>query len=278
MVDPSLKGQVLRSLFRLCFGAERLRWYEQLDWVAECAALEDPAVVYPDYYTQPNFHGIEGGYLNAIAAVTYDRVTAIASPPHEGYVRQQLINAIADKPQRILDLGCGTGSSTILLKQAFPEAEVVGIELSPWILAVAHRRAAQAGVALDLRHGLAEATGLETGSFDLVTASFLFHEMPPARSQQVITEAQRLLKPGGQLLVLDGSQTKLRRMHWLIDLFREPYSKVYAAEQTADWLEEAGFEAVAERSVGWIQQLNWGQKPNTVAEPSEIPRTGERLS
>lgn len=263
VVDTSLKGQVLRSLFSLFFGAQRLQWYEQLDWATECTALADPAVVYPDYYTRPNFHGIEGGYLNAIAAVTYDRVTAIASPPNEGYVRQQLIKAIVGQPQHILDLGCGTGSSTILLKQAFPDAEVVGIELSPWILAVAHRRAAQAGVELDLRHGLAEMTGLAAESFDWVTASFLFHEMPVARSRQVLTEAMRLLKPGGRVLVLDGNQSKLRQMHWLIDLFREPYSKVYAAEQTEDWLKEAGFEGVEARSTGWIQQLNWASKPRS---------------
>jgi hypothetical protein len=71
------------------------------------------------------------------------------------------------------------------------------------------------------------------------------------------------------VLVLDGNQAKLRRLHWLIALFREPYSKVYAAERTADWLGEAGLEGVERRSaspsfgesLGWIQQLNWGKKP-----------------
>jgi hypothetical protein len=71
------------------------------------------------------------------------------------------------------------------------------------------------------------------------------------------------------VLVLDGNQAKLRRRHWLIALFREPYSKVYATERTADWQRKTGFEGVEGRSAPpsfgesqcWIQQLNWGKKP-----------------
>jgi ubiquinone/menaquinone biosynthesis C-methylase UbiE len=45
-------------------------------------------------------------------------------------VRQSLISEIRDRPQRILDLGCGTGSMTLLLKQAFSGAVVTGLDLS----------------------------------------------------------------------------------------------------------------------------------------------------
>ena len=237
---------------------------ETLDWEAECDRFRKPNLVYPDYYTSQNFHGIQGGYLNAIAAVTYDPVTALASPPSEIYIRHQLITAVETSRgelQKILDLGCGTGSSSILLKQAFPQAEVVGVDLSPYMLAIAQKRSQASGVRLRLQHSLAEATELEPERFDLVTASFLFHEMPPQASRQVLQEAQRLLRPGGQLLILDGSQSKLRRLPWLIDLFREPYSKVYAAEWIDDCLLQTGFVGISTRSVGWIQQISRAVKP-----------------
>lgn len=256
----SPKQQLLRLIFRLFVGRQRQQWYETLDWEKECDRFRDPSLTYPDYYTRQNFHGIPGGYLNAIAATTYDPVTAIASAPNETYVRRQLLAAIDGQPRHILDLGCGTGSSTLLLKQAFPQADVTGVDLSPYMLAIAHRRAQAANVTINLQHALAESTPFSSHCFDLVTPSFLFHEMPPKISQNVLREAMRLLRPGGQVLILDGDQRKLRRMPWLIDLFREPYSKAYAAEHTDTWLKALGFDAVTTDRIGWIQQINGATK------------------
>jgi len=58
---------------------------------------------------------------------------------------------------RILDLGCGTGSTT-LLKQAFPQAEVIGLDLSPYMLVRAEHKAKAAGLDIHWRHGNAEQT------------------------------------------------------------------------------------------------------------------------
>ena len=52
VVDASGRGKVLRSLFRLYFGADRLRWCEQLNGATECVVLEEPTVVYP-YIIEP---------------------------------------------------------------------------------------------------------------------------------------------------------------------------------------------------------------------------------
>lgn len=252
---------LLKPILSTFIGADKLQWFETVDWQQERDRFCQANLIYPHYYSSQNFHGITGGYLNAIAAITYDAVTAFASPPSEMWIRQQLIQAIAGQPTRILDLGCGTGSITIMLKQAFPQAEVIGLDLSPYMLVMADAKAKQAKLNITWQHGLAEATGFEANSFDLVTAAFLCHEMPPKISQLVLQECFRLLKPDGQLLVLDGHQPKLRRADWLITLFQEPYSKVYAAESVDDWLREAHFEAIATKSVGWISQLSSGRKP-----------------
>jgi ubiquinone/menaquinone biosynthesis C-methylase UbiE len=189
-------------------------------------------------------------------------VTAFASPPSETWIRQQLITAIKQKPTKILDLGCGTGSSTLMLKQAFPQATVIGIDLSPYMLVVAEKKAQQAGLNIQWHHGLAEQTGLEEASFDLVTASFLLHETPPEISQLILQEGFRLIKPGGQLIILDGNQKKLRHADWLIKTFKEPYSKVYAAGSVDDWMRAAFFAAVQTEHIGWISQVTHGNKPN----------------
>ncbi len=261
-ISQNPMGQLLlKSMLRVLIGEDKLRFYQTIDWQQQSDRFRKADLIYPHYYSSQNFHGIEGGYLNSVAAMTYDPVTAFASPPNETWIRQQLISAIEQKPKRILDLGCGTGSATLMLKQAFGQAVVVGLDLSPYMLVVANYKAQQAGLNIQWQHGLAENTGLEEASFDLVTASFLLHETPPKISQLILKECFRLIKPGGQVIILDGNQKRLRHADWLIQLFQEPYSKVYAAESVDDWMKTAGFEAVRTKYVGWIQQVTRGIKP-----------------
>ena len=261
IIDNSIAQLALKSLLRLLIGDNQLRWYETIDWDKECDCFRQADLIYPKYYSSQNFHGITGGYLNSVAAMTYDPVTAFATPPNETWIRKQLISAIKCQPTKILDLGCGTGSTTLMLKQAFGQALVIGLDLSPYMLVVADYKTKQAGLNIQWLHGLAENTGLEAADFDLVTACFLLHETPPQISQLILQECFRLLKPGGQLIILDGNQQRLRHATWLIKIFKEPYSQAYAAESVDNWMKLANFEAVQTKYVGWINQLTSGMKP-----------------
>jgi ubiquinone/menaquinone biosynthesis C-methylase UbiE len=253
---------LLKSMMSVLIGKDKLRFYSTIDWQQESDHFRQANLIYPHYYSSQNFHGIEGGYLNCVAAITYDAVTAFASPPSETWIRQQLISAIEGQPRRILDLGCGTGSATLMLKQAFGQATVMGLDLSPYMLVVAEKKAQQTGLDIQWQHGLAEDTGLEEACFDLVTASFLLHETPPKISQLILQECFRLIKPGGQVIILDGNQRRLRHADWLIKIFQEPYSKVYAAGSVDDWMKAVRFEAVQTEYIGWINQVTRGIKPN----------------
>lgn len=111
--------------------SDPLGWYRCRDWQQESDRFSNPYTPYPEYYKNSNFHGIQGGYLCVEAAMSYDPISQWLLLPNETLIRRRLINAVQGKPKRILDMGCGTGSMTILLKQAFPDAEVIGIDLSP---------------------------------------------------------------------------------------------------------------------------------------------------
>ncbi|WP_448572011.1 class I SAM-dependent methyltransferase [Trichothermofontia sp.] len=226
-------------------------------------------LTYPDYYRTAPFHGIVGGYLTADAAVTYDPITYHVLPPGEAIVRQALIDTIRVKsPQRILDLGCGTGSMTLLLKQAFPDAEVIGLDLSPYMLVMADRKTQQAQQTITWLHADAAHTGLEAASFDLVTAALLFHETPPAITQAILREGYRLLKTGGEFLVLDGNQQTLRFTPWLMDIFEEPYIKDYADNSLDADMGRVGFGAVQTTPFWWMHQVTRGVKPIADATPA----------
>jgi ubiquinone/menaquinone biosynthesis C-methylase UbiE len=234
---------------------------QSIDWQKETDRLSSANLIYPNYYKSQNFHGIEGGYLTSSAAVTYDPITQYALPPNETWVRQELIRAIGGQPRRIVDLGCGTGSTTLMLKQSFPNAKVIGLDLSPYMLVMAEYKANKAGLNIEWLHGKAEQTGLPDASFDLVTASLLFHETPPIISQSILRECFRLLVPGGQVIILDGNQKTLRQTNWLSDIFEEPFIQAYASESLDAWMGAAGFAALRTEELWWIHQITRGLKP-----------------
>ena len=258
----------LKPVFRLFLLDEKklLELYKSIDWEKESDRFRQANLIYPEYYSSQNFHGIEGGYLNDSAAVTYDPITQYVLPPNETWVRQGVVDAIAGQPRRIIDLGCGTGSTTLMLKQAFPDAEVMGVDLSPYMLVMADRKAAEAELAIQWRQGNAENTGLPNASFDVVTASLLFHETPPHVTRSILREAFRLLVPGGQVIILDGNQKSLRLTDWLTEIFEEPYIKDYAVGSVDAWMGAAGFEAVRTEEHWWIHQVTKGIKPTPIKD------------
>ncbi len=237
---------------------QMIKLQHRIDWEGAVAHYQPPEFSYPQYYLSENFHGISGGYLTQTAAVTYDPITQYVLPPYEPWVRQSLVSAIRSRPSRMLDLGCGTGSTTLLLKQAFPQAVVTGLDLSPYMLAVAEDKSRHADLAIEWQQGTAEATPFASASFDLVTASLLFHETPPAISQAILAECYRLLVPGGQVLILDGNQSMLRKLEWLNNVFEEPYIQAYADGNLDAWMGKAGFDAVRTTDVFLINQVTSG--------------------
>ena len=186
--QDTLWEKFIQPIFGFLIDREALKKLsDSIDWDTESDRLQDPDLIYPEYYRSQNFHGIEGGYLTSGAAVTYDPVTKHALPPNEDWNRETVIKAISGSPHKILDLGCGTGSTTLLVQKAFPNAKVIGLDLSPQMLVMSEYKARQAGLnKIRWIHGLAETTGFADGEFDVVTASLLFHETPPAISQAIL--------------------------------------------------------------------------------------------
>lgn len=271
----TLWDRFLSPFVRMFINEEALQKFDRsVDWEVEIDRLGDSTLVYPDYYQSQNFHGIRGGYLTSGAAVTYDPITQYVLPPNEVWVRQSAIDAITVQPRRILDLGCGTGSQTLMLKQAFPQAETIGLDFSPYMLFMGQYKAQQAGLEIGWRHSNAEHTGFADRTFDLITLALVFHETPAEISQAILRECYRLLNPGGEVIVLDGNQQTLRHTDWLTEVFEEPYIKEYSAGNVAVWMEQAGFAAVTTRDFWWIHQITRGVKPISATQP-DAAKTSE---
>lgn len=264
----TLWDRFLSPIVRSLIDEEALQQFDRsVNWAVEVDRLCDSTLVYPNYYHSQNFHGICGGYLTSGAAISYDPITRYVLPPNEAWVRQSAMETITVQPRRILDLGCGTGSQTLMLKQAFPQAQIIGLDLSPYMLFMGEYKAKQAGLEIGWRHGSAEHTGFPDRAFDLITLALVFHETPVEISQAILRECYRLLNCGGEVIILDGNQETLRHTDWLTEVFEEPYIKEYSAGNVAVWMKRAGFAAVTTREFWWIHQVTRGVKPVSAVQP-----------
>ena len=118
--------------------------------------------------------------------------------------RKALLEQAEIRPsQRVLDIGCGTGSLVVLLKRLHPAAEVVGLDTDPKALARAREKTRRAVVSALFDQGFSDALPYPEACFDRVLSSFMLHHLEPDAKRRTLEEARRVLKPGGSLHVLD---------------------------------------------------------------------------
>jgi len=118
--------------------------------------------------------------------------------------RMALLEQAALRPdQHILEIGCGTGTLLVQIKRLLPNAEVIGIDPDPKALARARRKAARAPASIQLDIGFAGRLPYPDAVFDRVFSSFMFHHLPANEKEKMLSEAWRVLRPGGELHMLD---------------------------------------------------------------------------
>jgi ubiquinone/menaquinone biosynthesis C-methylase UbiE len=114
--------------------------------------------------------------------------------------RRLLLGNLPAAPAAIADLGCGTGSLTVLLAAAgYP---VTGLDSAPEMLKAAQAKASAAGVSATFVTSDAAVPALAPATFDVVLARHVLWAMPNAGT--ALAAWIRLLRPGGVLLLIEG--------------------------------------------------------------------------
>ena len=105
---------------------------------------------------------------------------------------------------RVLDAGCGTGRFMFRLLQENEDLNVVGLDISDQMLNHARENGKVFGDRLELVQADSEHIPFDDNSFDAITCIHSFHHYP--NQGLCLREFHRVLRPGGQLLVVDGNR------------------------------------------------------------------------
>ena len=144
-----------------------------------------------------------------IPALGHDLLTPLYDPllrwlMREDRFKRRLVNQAEIRGgHRVLDLGCGTGTLTIMSKQSHPGAEVVGLDGDAKVLEIARRKAVKARAEIFLERGMAYQLPYADDSFDRVLSSLVFHHLTSHNKRQTLTEVWRVLRPGGGLHIVE---------------------------------------------------------------------------
>lgn len=146
---------------------------------------------------------------NYIPALSYDWLTPFYDTAVRLTTREKVFKrALAEQAKieanhRVLDLACGTGTLAVLIKNAQPQAAVVGIDGDAKILAIAKTKAKEAGVEISFDEGMSFDLPYEDESFDRVVSSLFFHHLTRENKLKTVREIKRVLKPKGEFHVAD---------------------------------------------------------------------------
>jgi ubiquinone/menaquinone biosynthesis C-methylase UbiE len=105
--------------------------------------------------------------------------------------------------QRVLDLGCGTGTLAVQIKRREPGVAMFGVDGDPRVLERARAKAARAAVDVELEQALADHLPYPDASFDRVLSSLVLHHLARDVKLGALQEVRRVLRPGGSFHLAD---------------------------------------------------------------------------
>jgi ubiquinone/menaquinone biosynthesis C-methylase UbiE len=214
----------------------------------------DPAVKIPSNVAGLDVHLMPGGYAPAdtlAAGAVYDNGFEVFAAGFMGeslsfanYVKHRYPDF---QPRDVLDCGCTIGHNTTPWKQAFPGADVQGIDVSAATLSYAHARAEGLGITAHFTQMDATRLTFADNSFDVVFSSMFLHELSLKDIAAYFKEAHRVLRPGGLFLTMELPPNKELDpydqfyLDWDCYYNKEPYYRKFRDQDPRALTAAAGF-------------------------------------
>lgn len=223
----------------------------------------------PDYF-QRNFHFQTGGYLTEESAKLYEHQVEILFAGAADAMRRLLLPLMREhflmsqgEGLHFLEVAAGTGRLSRFVKLTFPKAKVTVLDLSHPYLKKAQENLKQFKK-VDFVQGDASALPFREEQFDAVVSCFLFHELPIEERRRAVSEAYRVLKPGGFFGLVDSVQLEDKRdFEWALKQFpvdfHEPFYKNYLQNPMEGVMKNQGFEDIRSE-IGFFSKAVGGRK------------------
>lgn len=255
----------------------------------------DPALKIPHYLTEVHHHCMPGSYYqenfpgDVTNAANYDCGFFVtlggANEPWLDGMGKSISECIKRhnpdfKPKRILDLGCTIGHNALSIARAFPDAEVVAVDVGAPVLRYGLARAKSLGVE-NVRFVQADAADLsrfEDESFDLVLSLTLLHEITYPAMRAIFGETYRLLRKGGIAAHSDvtGNTTAASLCtqavrDWDSYHNNEPFWKSLRDSDPHEYYRQAGFAEESFFHAAPIFDRYWADEDRSMVQSGRIP-------
>jgi demethylmenaquinone methyltransferase/2-methoxy-6-polyprenyl-1,4-benzoquinol methylase len=152
----------------------------------------------------------------------YDFLNHLLSLNIDRWWRRKAVRAVVKnnpKARQCLDVAIGTGDLAIELARQLPDCQIVGIDLSIEMMRIGEEKVQKRG--WQQRISFQQASALEMPfadkTFDVVTCAYGVRNFSDL--DKGLAEMQRVLKPGGQLMILEFSYPKNKLIAWMYDLY-----------------------------------------------------------
>ena len=160
------------------------------------------------------------------------------------------LRALGLSPRRVLDFGCGIGNSAPHLREAFPQAQITGVDVSEKSLAVARARFPDAAefVAYDPE----DAPPAAQGGYDLIFSACVFHHIEPAEHVTIFRRLRERLAPGGVMAIFEHNPVNPVSRYIVATCPFDENAVLIPAGELARRQREAGFGRVSVTYTGFF--------------------------
>lgn len=242
----------------------------------------DDRVPIPEYYDGVEWHLEPGGwdgydlagpmFMAGIGQYVFSKGGYAAVEVNDN-IRDQRVEVTKCLPKdhydRIYEMGCGGATTLAACHKNYPEAELIGCDLSTALLKGGHEAARAMSVPIHFKQRDARDTREADESVGAVVLYAVFHEMPVSVCTETLKEAYRILKPGGDIIIND--PPPFAQVHpfqavvldWDTDNREEPFFSETCAMEWVDVMKDIGFIDTKAFGLGsqgypWV---NLGTKP-----------------
>lgn len=172
--------------------------------------------------------------------------------PHAADAEAMLVeHLIRGEVGRVLDLGSGDGHMIGVLRERWPDAAAIGLDLSPALVEAARQRFAGMEEVRIETHDLMQPLPSDLGQFDVVVSALAIHHLPDERKRELFSEVFELLGPNGTFYDLDVVAAPTTELHSISQAAfgfdegqQDPSDQPARIEDQLGWLHEAGFNNV----------------------------------